>query len=226
MPLQHLSRFALELRVKAIVSCWPIRWPHLHSVPCCRILIPRCSVTPLSVSTTKLPKCVDQRASILQMSSASSSGNQNRRHRRVHRSARCSLLVAAGTPTRHVVCRKKYRPTRARRVKLLSRLRDYTPCLRMQCQAGPMPDMPVLLTRCDGLFAHRVPVPRGLVVRLALRRLGSSVVSLLVVQAQPLPVLRHASTHTRIQDFIFFTFFNFVSWNGFSFSVVFFVFRS
>ena len=57
---------------------------------------------------------------------------------------------------------------------LLSRLHDCTPCKRMQCQVGPMPDMPVLLTRCGRLFAHRIPVPRGLVV------LGSSVVSSLV----------------------------------------------
>ena len=60
----------------------------------------------------------------------------------------------------------------------------------MQGQVGPMPDMPVLLTRCDRLFAHLVPVPPGPVVNLALRRLGSSVVSPLVVQAQPMPVLR------------------------------------
>ena len=44
---QHLSRFALELRAQALVSYWPIRWLHLHSVPCCGILAPRCSVTPL-----------------------------------------------------------------------------------------------------------------------------------------------------------------------------------
>ena len=69
------------------------------------VVTPRCSVTPLSVLTTKLPRCVDQRASILQMSNASSSRNQQRQHRRVHRSAPCSLLVAAGTPTRHVACR-------------------------------------------------------------------------------------------------------------------------
>ena len=77
----------------------------LQSVPRCSILTPRCSVTSLSVSTTKLPRCVDQHASSLQMSSVSSSVNQQRQHRTVHRSARCSLLVAAGTPTRHVACR-------------------------------------------------------------------------------------------------------------------------
>ena len=58
----------------------------------------------------------------------------------------------------------------------------------MQCQVGPMPDMPVLLTRCDRLVAHRETVPRGPVVHLALRRLSSSVVSLTVVQSRPLPV--------------------------------------
>ena len=57
---QHRSRFVLVLRVQALVSCWPTRWPHSHSVPCCSTLTPRCSVTPLSVVTTKLPRCVDQ----------------------------------------------------------------------------------------------------------------------------------------------------------------------
>ena len=46
-------------------------------------------------------------------------------------------------------------------------------CKRMQCQVGPMPDMPVLLTQCDRLVAHGIPVPLGPVVHLALRRLGS-----------------------------------------------------
>ena len=99
MPLQHLSRFALELNVQTLVSCWPIRWLHLHSVPCCSILIPRCSSTPLSLWTTMLPRCVDQRASILHMWSVSSLGNWQRQRQRVHRSARCSLLVAVGTPS-------------------------------------------------------------------------------------------------------------------------------
>ena len=62
----------------------------------------------------------------------------------------------------------------------------------MQCQIGPMSCMPVLLTRCDKLVAHRIPVPLGPVVHLALRRLGSSAVSPPVVQAQSLPVLRVA----------------------------------
>ena len=88
----HLSIFALELRVEALVSCWPIRWPHLQSVPCCSILTLRCSVTQLSVLTTKLPRCVDQRASILQMSSASFSDNQQRQHRRVHQHDALFLL--------------------------------------------------------------------------------------------------------------------------------------
>ena len=39
----------------------------------------------------------------------------------------------------------------SRRV-LLSRLRDCTPCLRMQCVVGLLPDTPVLLTCCDRLF--------------------------------------------------------------------------
>ena len=47
---------AREPRVPTLVSCWPTRWPHSHSVPCCGTLIPRCSVTQLSVSTTKLPR--------------------------------------------------------------------------------------------------------------------------------------------------------------------------
>ena len=50
-----------------------------------------------------------------------------------------------------------------------------------------MPHMPVLLTRCDRLFAHRVPVLRGPVVHLALRRLGTSVILLLVRVAGQLP---------------------------------------
>ena len=55
---------------------------------------------------------------------------------------------------------------------LLSRLHDCTSCKRMQCQVGPMPEMPVLLTRCDRLSVHRVPVPCGPMVHLALRRQG------------------------------------------------------
>ena len=42
----------------------------------------------------------------------------------------------------------------------------------MRCQVGLLPDMPVLLTRCDRLVAHRVPVPRGPVVHWAWDRLG------------------------------------------------------
>ena len=38
-PDPHVSLVSL--------SCWPTRWPHSHSVPCCSTLIPRCSVTPL-----------------------------------------------------------------------------------------------------------------------------------------------------------------------------------
>ena len=58
----------------------------------------------------------------------------------------------------------RYCPIRFRRMRsarVASRLPGCTPCKRMQCQVGQMPDMPVLLTRCDGLVAHRVPVPRG-----------------------------------------------------------------
>ena len=55
-----------------------------------------------------------------------------------------------------------------------------------------MPDLPVLLTRFDSLVAHRIPVPLSPVVHVALRRLGSSGVSPLVVHAQPLPVPRVA----------------------------------
>ena len=76
---------------------------------------------------------------------------------------------------------------------LLSRLHDCTPL-----QANAMSSrsdaryasLAVMLWL--GLFAHRVPVPRGPVVHLVLRRLGSSVVSPLVVQPQPLRVLRVA----------------------------------
>ena len=77
LPLKRASpraaaacpRFVREPRVPALVSCWPNRWPHTRSVPCCSAPIPRCSVTPLFVSTIKLPRCVDRRASILRMSS-------------------------------------------------------------------------------------------------------------------------------------------------------------
>ena len=96
MLLQRLSRFAREPRVPALVSCWPTRWPHSHSVPSCGTLIPRWSVSPLSVTTTKLSSCVDQRAGTLQMSSVLFSCNLLRQNQRVHRSSRCSLRSAAG----------------------------------------------------------------------------------------------------------------------------------
>ena len=53
--------------VPALVSCWPVQWPRSHSVPCCGILIRRCSATPPSVSTTTSPKFVAQYARCLQM---------------------------------------------------------------------------------------------------------------------------------------------------------------
>ena len=53
MLLQHLSKFVREPLVPALVSCWSSRGLHLHSVLCCSILTPHCSVTPLSVSTTR-----------------------------------------------------------------------------------------------------------------------------------------------------------------------------
>ena len=36
--------------VSQLVLCWPTRWPHSHSVPCCTILTRRCSVTQPSPS--------------------------------------------------------------------------------------------------------------------------------------------------------------------------------
>ena len=65
---------------------------------------------------------------------------------------------------------------------LLSRLQVCTLWKRMQCQVGPMPDMPISLTRCGRLVAHTIPVPLGPVVHLALRRLGSFVISPLAVK--------------------------------------------
>ena len=94
----------VSLVYPVLVQCGPTRWPHLHSVPCCSTPTPRCSATPPSLSTTKLPRCVDQNVSILQMSRVSFSCNRLRQHRRVHRSSRCALHSAAGTSTRHVAC--------------------------------------------------------------------------------------------------------------------------
>ena len=59
-------------------------------------------------------------------------------------------------------------------------------------KVGPTPDMPVSLTLCGRLVNHRNPILLGQVVYSAWRRLGSSVVSPLVVQALPLPVPRVA----------------------------------
>ena len=84
------------------------------------------------------------------------------------------------------------RPCRNQLLVLLSRLHDCTPRKRMQCQVGPMPDMPVLLTRCIRLFAHRVPLPRGSLVHLALQRLGSYADAPLGVRVLPLQALRVA----------------------------------
>ena len=44
---------AVSVQVRtALVSCWPSQWIRLHSEPCCRILIRRCSVPSSSASTT------------------------------------------------------------------------------------------------------------------------------------------------------------------------------
>ena len=106
-------------RAPALVQCWTTRWLLSHSVPCCGVLTPRCSVTPPSVSTTRLPRCVDRRASTLQMPSVSFSGNQLRQHRGIHRSSRGSLRSAAGTPTRHVACGASIRRVKSARVAFL-----------------------------------------------------------------------------------------------------------
>ena len=79
----------------------------------------------------------------------------------------------------------------SRRV-LLSRLRDCTPCKRMQCVVGLLPDTPVLLICCDRLSTRLAPVPRGPVARSAWRRLGLPVDAPPGVQALPRPALRVA----------------------------------
>ena len=77
---------------------------------------------------------------------------------------------------------------------LLSRLHDCTPCKRMQSQVGLVPDMPVLLTLMGFL-------PVGFQFLVAFCRLGSSAVSLPVVQAQPLPIpYVPAQLPTRVQS--------------------------
>ena len=75
---------------------------------------------------------------------------------------------------------------------LPSRLHDYTLCKRTQCQVGPMPDMTILLMRCDLLFVHQARVLRGLVVHSAWHHLGSSVSEPPEDQALRLPALRVA----------------------------------
>ena len=125
----------------------------------------RCSVTPPSVSSTTLPKCVVQCANSLQMLSISSSDIQLRRHRRVHRSSRCSLRLV-GTPTRLVdvsdVCGQHV---------MLPRLSGCIPCRPLRCWVGLMPDMPVTLTRCGRLS---LPVKLQFLVVTWCVRLGAA----------------------------------------------------
>ena len=72
----------------------------------------------------------------------------------------------------------------------VSRLHGWIPCKRKQCQVGPLPDMPVSLTRCGRLSARQVPVLRGQVVYSAWRLLGLSADAPLGVRVLPLPALR------------------------------------
>ena len=64
----------------------------------------RCSTTPPSVSTTRLPWCVVGCAGNFHMLGVSSSDIQLRRRRRLHQPSRCYPRLVAGTPTRHVAC--------------------------------------------------------------------------------------------------------------------------
>ena len=178
LPLRRASPRAAAECVRALVQCWSSRWPHSRNVPCRSTPTPRCSVTPPSVSTTRLPRCLDQRVSILQMSRASFSCNRLRHHRRVHRSSRCSLRSAAGTPhTAHGVV-SKYRPIRVRRVRS-ARVAFPTARLHslqanaMSCRSAA--DMPVWMKRYCRLAARQAPVPRDHVVYWAWRLPGSSV---------------------------------------------------
>ena len=75
LPLRRAS-FARGLRVPALVSFWPTPWLHLQIAPCSSTLTQHDSATRLSVSMTRLPRCVDRRSSILQMSSVSFSCTQ------------------------------------------------------------------------------------------------------------------------------------------------------
>ena len=102
--LQHPFRFVREPRFPVLVRCCPANSPRSHSVQYCSLLTLRCSATPPFVSTTELPSCVVRCANRHQMLSVVFSDIQLRRHRRVHRSSRCSLRLVVGTPARHVAC--------------------------------------------------------------------------------------------------------------------------
>ena len=136
-----------------------------HSVPCCSILTPRCSVTPPAVSTTRFPRCVDQHASILQMSSASFWRNKLRQHRSVHRSSHGTRRVEQISSVAFQTCEVS--------------TCCFTDCaaafLASECDVFLLPSTSVSLTRRRWHSTRHVPVPRGQVVRSAWRRLGSSV---------------------------------------------------
>ena len=96
---------AREPRVPALVTCWPTRRSHSHSVPCCGTLIPRCSVTQLLFC--RRPSC---QGVLTDAQTSSRCRTPCFRatccvcDQRVHRSSRCALRSAAGTPTRRVAC--------------------------------------------------------------------------------------------------------------------------
>ena len=97
--LQRPPRFARDLCVPTLVSCWSVPRPRSHSVPRCGVLIRHCSV-----STTTSPTCVAQCASCLQMLTVVFRSIQRRLPQRVHESSRRSPRLDLGTTTRHMPC--------------------------------------------------------------------------------------------------------------------------
>ena len=175
MLLQHLSRCVRDPLVPALVQCWPT--PHSSSVPCCTTMIPRCSVTPPSVSTTKFPRCVNPyassrcRAPRFRATGCVSTGESIDRH---------DALFVLHRKFPHGTWRVEYVASKTCQTfevstGCLSKLRSCIPCRRVRCRVGVLPDMPVSLTRCGGLSARQAPVPCCQVVHSAWRRPGSSV---------------------------------------------------
>ena len=97
--LRRPPRFARDLCVPTLVSCWSVQWPRSHSVPRRGVLVRHCSV-----STTKSPTCVAQRASCLQMLIVVFRSIQWRQRQRVQQSSRRSPRLDLGTNARYMAC--------------------------------------------------------------------------------------------------------------------------